>query len=215
MKLFIIKFFLLTFLFSCYTSKSSVDRALLLNAMQLANEDKIIKISIIGDSLSEWSGAFGLQNKLGARYQINDYSVAGRNTEDWLYDINTPFQTASDITIIELGTNDAMSISKERFQSNYKQLISKVKERTNSLVIITTVPLSDDLSIKEIIRENNLFLRNLSKDYILADIEKAFLENGTNFQIYSPMDPIHPNPIGYELMGLEYKRVILSIGIPK
>ena len=49
-----------------------------------SNDSKIIQINIIGDSLSERSIGFGLQNKLGNGYKINDFSVSGRNVYDWL-----------------------------------------------------------------------------------------------------------------------------------
>lgn len=204
--------FIFLFTFQCYNSKDKVDQSYLIPLMKsTSNDSKIIQVSIIGDSLSERSLAFGLQNKLGIDYHINDFSISGRNIFDWLFDISRPFNPVPDIIIIELGTNDAMAGSNYDFKLYLEHLLSEIKSRSNARIILTAIPLTDNNSLHARIKENNSYVRSLSNLYTISDLEKAFAENSSNIRMYPSYDPIHPNPVGYELIGEVYKKDILYI----
>lgn len=202
--------FVILFTVSCYTSKDSVDKSYLASLMN-SNNTNMIQVNIIGDSLSERSTAFGLQNKLGSSYQVNDYSVSGRTTFDWLFDISRPFSQAPNIIIIELGTNDAMMGSNYDFIEYYNRLLSEIQIRSKAKIIVTAIPLTDQTGIQARITVNNNFIRSLSSLYTVVDLEKAFEDNRSNLRLYPSYDPIHPNPVGYELIGEVYKKDILLI----
>lgn len=170
----------------------------------------VLNLNIIGDSLSYRSNSFGLQNKLGGGYKINDYSVEGRNTHDWLLDTSTPFATSPNLVIIELGTNDAMTLSKEDYQKNILLLIQEVQKRSNAKIFLTAVPLTDMVGLHSTIRSNNDFIRSLSKQFTVVDLENVFQKDKDSVKLYPYSDPIHPNPIGYEMMGEAYRTVILD-----
>ena len=171
--------------------------------------DSKIVVNIIGDSLSYRSGAFGLASKLGGGYSVNNYSIEGRNTFDWLSDISTAFQTSPHILIIELGTNDAMTLSSANYQKYTYNLLAEIKKRANPIILLTAVPLTEMQSIQTIIHENNIFLKSLSTEYKIVDIESIFEKE--TISIYPLSDPIHPNPIGYEIMGEAYRSAILTL----
>lgn len=203
-------FFLLLLIFGCYTSKENVDKSYLASLMS-SNHTETIQVNIIGDSLSERSLAFSLQNKLGSGYQVNDFSVSGRTVFDWLFDISRPFNPMPDIVIIELGTNDAMMATNYDFIEYYNRLLSEIQIRSKAKIIVTAIPLTDETGIQARIKVNNNFIRSLSNLYTISDLEKAFEDNRSNLRLYPSYDPIHPNPVGYELIGEIYKKDILLI----
>ena len=176
-----------------------------------SNHTETIQVNIIGDSLSERSLAFSLQNKLGSGYQVNDFSVSGRTVFDWLFDISRPFNPMPDIVIIELGTNDAMMATNYDFIEYYNRLLSEIQIRSKAKIIVTAIPLTDETGIQARIKVNNNFIRSLSNLYTISDLEKAFEDNRSNLRLYPSYDPIHPNPVGYELIGEIYKKDILLI----
>ena len=204
--------FILLFFLSCYTSKDNVDKSYLIPLMKsTSNDSKIIQVNIIGDSLSERSIGFGLQNKLGSGYKINDFSVSGRNVYDWLFDISRPFSPTPDLIIVELGTNDVFTGPTYDFKSNLTRLLEEIKIRSSARVILTAIPLTDDKGLQSRIKVNNDYVRSLSSSYTVTELEKAFEDNRANLRLYPSYDPIHPNPVGYELIGELYKKDILFL----
>ncbi len=175
------------------------------------NDSKVIQVNIIGDSLSERSVAFGLQNKLGSGYKVNDFSVSGRSIYDWLFDISRPFSPVPDLVIIELGTNDVLTNASYDFISYLNRLLDEIKARSSARIILTAIPLTDDKGLYNKIKANNSYVRSLSNFYTIVDLEKAFEDNRSNIRLYPSYDPIHPNPSGYELIGEVYKKEILYL----
>lgn len=207
-----ILYIIIVFLFNCYTSKDQVDKSYLIPLLKQTNDNqKILQVNIIGDSLSERSVGFGLQNKLGNNYKVNDFSVSGRSTYSWLFDISRPFNPQPDIVIIELGTNDVMNDASYNFISYYNQLLSEIKLRSSARIILTAVPLTDDKGLQNKIKINNNYIKSLSTNYTVTDLESVFEANRANVSLYPTYDLIHPNPVGYELIGEAYKKDILYI----
>ncbi len=200
--------FIILFTSACYTSKDDVGKGYLLSLM---NRTETVQVNVIGDSLSERSNAFGLQNKLGKDYKVNDYSIEGRTVFDWLLDISRPFNPSPNIIIIELGTNDSMMSPGYDFTGNYNRLLSEIQSRSRTKIILTAIPLTDDLGLQNKIKENNKFIRSLSNQYTVTDLERVFEDNRSNLRLYPSYDLIHPNPAGYELIGEIYRRDIMLI----
>ncbi len=204
------KFFFISFIFllNCYHEKKNQYTNLFLLS-KIKSVNNIIQLNIIGDSLSERSSSFGLKQKLGASFQINDYSISGRNVPDWLGDISRPFKIAPNLIIIELGTNDAYFEGNYNFFEKYNFLIKEIELRSNAKIFLSLVPETNQNGIQSIIKKNNFQIKTLEAKYSIVDLETIFRKNGL-VNLYPLQDPIHPNSVGYELIGEEYKRIILQ-----
>ncbi|PJZ81880.1 SGNH/GDSL hydrolase family protein [Leptospira meyeri] len=172
------------------------------------------RISIVGDSLGQWSEGFGLKTKLPQEFKVTDISVAGYTTEDWLQNRSRMEEIPTDLWIIELGTNDAMVYGTNGFESRTLELISILQSSPTTKILLTTIPLTNMSSIREIIRSNNQILRQLKgkkTNIDFVDIESLFESNPGTIPLYPISDPIHPNQLGYEIMGEAYRKKILGI----
>ncbi|XDD46292.1 SGNH/GDSL hydrolase family protein [Leptospira sp. WS39.C2] len=172
------------------------------------------KITIVGDSLAQWSDGFGLRQKLPSEFSVTDLSVAGYSTEDWLQNKNRLNEIPTQIWILELGTNDAMVYGTNGFESRTLTLIDFLQNSQNSFVYLTLIPRTNMNSIRETIRLNNLTLqqiKSLRKNVDTVDVESIFETYQGEIPLYPIADPIHPNQIGYEIMGELYRKKILGI----
>ncbi|WP_244279465.1 SGNH/GDSL hydrolase family protein [Leptospira brenneri] len=209
-KIYFIPFITINLFFGCYHSDKPNNQYLsLLGGISLER-----RITIVGDSLGQWSDGFGLKSKLPSEFKVTDISVAGYTTEDWLQNKNRMNEIPTDLWIIELGTNDAMVYGTNGFESRTKELISFLESAQTSRILVTAIPLTNMVSIQETIRTNNQILRNLKDtkpnvDYV--EIESIFETYSGSLPLYPVSDPIHPNQIGYELMGEAYRKKILGI----
>ncbi|MCB1190796.1 MAG: SGNH/GDSL hydrolase family protein [Leptospiraceae bacterium] len=171
-----------------------------------------VHINIIGDSLSQRSEGFYLQEKLGYGFQVNDYSVSGRTTREWIADISRPFQITPNIVILEIGTNDAMSMDSLEFQNNYFKLLQEIAMRTSGKIFLTKIPLTDNISLRTIIKENNQYVGSIvGNSYYLVDLEALFEENPYKERLYPVNDFVHPSDWGYDIIGEAYKKEIIGL----
>ncbi|WP_244934665.1 SGNH/GDSL hydrolase family protein [Leptospira vanthielii] len=209
-KTFIILVFSIFLLIGCYHSDKPTNQYLSL----LAGVSMDRRITIVGDSLGQWSDGFGLKTKLTPGFKVTDISIAGYSTEDWLQNKNRLNEIPTDLWLLELGTNDAMVYGTSGFESRTLELISFLESSQSSKVMITTIPLTNMSSIRETIRTNNQIIRRLKEnranlDYV--EIESLFESYASEVPLYPASDPIHPNQIGYEIMGEAYRKKILGI----
>lgn len=174
---------------------------------------KTVRIHVLGDSISQRSGAFGLQTKLGDSFEVADFSVSGWNTNDWIVNLNTAFPSSPDLIITELGTNDANRESGRLFQTETETLLREIRKRTFAVIVLSAVPRTRTL-LSSIIQKNNDWVRSL--EYPFADLESVFLNYSGALSLYPEDDPIHPNSIGNDLIGWEYARLVrLQLGLLK
>lgn len=199
---------LFLFISGCYhRSGKRADQGIL----SVLLREKTVKIHILGDSISQRSGAFGLQTKLGDSFEVKDFSVSGWNTNDWIINLNTALPSSPDLIITELGTNDANRESGRLFQSETEFLLREIRKRTFATIILSAVPVTKTL-LSSIIQKNNEWIRTQGIPY--ADLESAFQNYSGALSLYPEDDPIHPNIIGNDLIGWEYARLIrLQIGL--
>jgi lysophospholipase L1-like esterase len=201
---------IIALLSNCYhTEKDNLSLLTLLN--QNASP---IRITIVGDSLSQWSDSFGLKTKLPATYQITDLSIAGYDTELWLEDLSKAESVATDIWIIELGTNDASYKGTTFFRERYTEILKRLEQRSYSYFLLSAIPKTNQVGLHNTISINNEVIRELVKSntrYRLVDLEVVFTNASVNTTLYSLTDPIHPNQIGYELIGEEYRKILLGL----
>lgn len=195
---------------NCYHSKKE-DLTLLTLLSQNAPS---VRVTIVGDSLSQWSDSFGLRQKLPSSYTITDVSRAGYDSIMWLEDLAIAESVPTDIYIIEIGTNDASYNGTRDFLNRYTQIIRRLEQKSNSFLILSTVPKTNQTGLHESIQSNNISIREFVKTnnrYRLADLESLFSSASENLPLYPISDPIHPNQIGYTLIGEEYRKILLGL----
>lgn len=201
--------FPITFQFCYHSDKPSQQYLSLLGANAFNR-----KITIVGDSLAQWSNGFGLKQKLPSEFTVTDLSVAGYSTEDWLQNKNRLNEIPTQIWILELGTNDAMVYGTSGYETRTRSLIDFLQNSQNSIVYLTLIPRTNMASIRETIRTNNETLRQIKsqkQNVDTIDVETFFESYQGDVPLYPVSDPIHPNQIGYEIMGELYRKKILGI----
>ncbi|RHX81949.1 SGNH/GDSL hydrolase family protein [Leptospira yasudae] len=171
----------------------------------------LLKVGIIGDSLSQRSDGFGLREKLGTRFTVTDYAVSGRDVPGWIQSIGTALTETQDILIVELGTNDVSGYPTDQFPGNYETLLNRIHAQSNAAVLVTILPPTISPGYRTNILQINSYLKSLSPRYAIADMETVFLETEKTIPLYPQIDPIHPNPAGYDLMGTVYADAIRKI----
>ncbi|EQA60885.1 SGNH/GDSL hydrolase family protein [Leptospira alexanderi] len=173
----------------------------------------LLKVGIVGDSLSQESNGFGLREKLGFRFTVTDYSVSGRYVPAWLQTIGTALTERQDLLILELGTNDVSGYPVDQFPKNYENLLSSIQSHSNAMILVTILPPTSQPGYRANILQINSYLKGLSSRYPTADMESVFLERENTIPLYSQTDLVHPNPVGYDLMGTVYTDVIHKLYI--
>ncbi|RHX91744.1 SGNH/GDSL hydrolase family protein [Leptospira stimsonii] len=171
----------------------------------------LLNVGIIGDSLSQRSDGFGLREKLGTRFTVTDYSVSGRSVPGWNDVIGTALTEQQDLLILELGTNDVSSYPIDQFPGNYEILLQSIQKVSNAAILVTILPPTIQPGYRANILQINPYLRSLGSRYLTADMETVFLETEKTIPLYPQIDPIHPNPVGYDLMGTVYSDAIRKI----
>ncbi len=212
-----IKLFAISFAFwfslSCYQSKQSLEPTLgLISNLKVSQP---IRITIIGDSLSEWSDGYGLQGSLGERFIVQNLGRAGWDTELWLNNLTEPKSIPTDIYFLALGTNDASYRGTLGFATKFNRLISELNRTGIFGFLISTTPLTNQVGLRAAIQENNSYLRTLSvrQNTWITDVEKTlFTADPSPF--YPLSDPIHPSSEGYQLLGKSYFSKILTLPLP-
>ncbi|MDV6234415.1 SGNH/GDSL hydrolase family protein [Leptospira ellisii] len=201
---------ILFFLFISCAGKEEGQRGL---SALLPLTGPLLRVGIIGDSLSQRSDGFGLREKLGNRFTVTDYSVSGRDVPGWTIEIGTALTGEQDLWIVELGTNDVSGYPIERFPDNYEFLLNEIRSKSNGIVMPTVLPPTIQTGYREKILLINPYLRSLGSRYPIADMETVFLQTENSIPLYPQTDPIHPNPVGYDLMGTVYADSIRTLFI--
>lgn len=196
------------FLTNCYTSKDTSDLPSILPLLM----NQKIALLMIGDSLSERSNTFDLQQKLGDSYKINDISVSGRDVRIWLADKQKIQANKANIVIVNLGTNDASYYSTNEYPKYYSELIDYLRSIYSWKIVLTLVPPTNDPILKERIQINNLWIQTNYPTETKVDLLDLF-EKNKSLPLYPTIDSIHPNPIGYDIIGSEYSRILSGLRI--
>lgn len=173
-------------------------------------QDQPHSVLILGDSLAEYSNGFDLQEKLGGSFQVRNISRAGWDVPLWMTDQASILAEKTDILVVELGTNDANNYGTESFPENYSELIRFLEENHNWIILHSKVPRTTLPDLAEKIRINNEWIQENYNSKPLVDLDRVFQDNA-NLPLYPLIDPVHPNPIGYDLIGEEYKKAILRL----
>ena len=171
----------------------------LVNMTQKARSEAECEVLLIGDSFlenasselsSEYAYAYRLREKLGekliasGRGGATTASLKNKYTTDFL-------AVKAKYTVLQIGSNDSLSLSVATFKMNLLELIGRVEEN-GSIPVLVTIPRRYDADNTAFITEANAWIKSLGYWYI---DEYALLPADRLLN-----DTIHPNAEGHDLI---------------
>ena len=171
----------------------------LVNMTQRAQSEAECEILLIGDSFvenasgeleSEYAYAYRLREKLGEKLIAS--GRGGATTTALKNKYTTDFLAAkAKYTVLQIGSNDSLSLSVDTFKMNLLELIGRVEEN-GSIPVLVTIPRRYDTDNTAFITEANAWIKSLG--YLYID-EYALLSADRLLN-----DTIHPNAEGHDLI---------------
>ena len=171
----------------------------LVNMTQRAQSEAECEILLIGDSFvenasgeleSEYAYAYKLREKLGEKLIAS--GRGGATTTALKNKYTTDFLAAkAKYTVLQIGSNDSLSLTVATFKMNLLELIGRVEEN-GSIPVLVTIPRRYDTDNTAFITEANAWIKSLG--YLYID-EYALLSAD---RLVS--DTIHPNAEGHDLI---------------
>lgn len=171
----------------------------LVNMTQKAQSEAECEVLLIGDSFvenasgeleSEYAYAYKLREKLGEKLIAS--GRGGATTTALKNKYTTDFLAAkAKYTVLQIGSNDSLSLSVATFKMNLLELIGRVEEN-GSIPVLVTIPRRYDTDNTAFITEVNAWIKSLGYWYI---DEYALLPAD---RLVS--DTIHPNAEGHDLI---------------
>ena len=171
----------------------------LVNMTQKAQSEAECEILLIGDSFvenasgeleSEYAYAYKLREKLGEKLIAS--GRGGATTAALKNKYTTDFLAAkAKYTVLQIGSNDSLSLTVDTFKANLLELIGRVEEN-GSIPVLVTIPRRYDTDNTTFITEVNAWIKSLGYWYI---DEYALLPADRLLN-----DTIHPNAEGHDLI---------------
>lgn len=155
-------------------------------------------------------------------FEFIDLGISGNQTKDLLARLESDFiDIQPDIISILIGINDVWHHAEDRswipdevFESNYRKILTAIKEKTNAKIMIIEpflIPVEDKLFFWEDLNPKIQVIRKLAREY--ADVylptdgllNAAFIGNNpTDFA----EDGVHPTEKGARFIAKEYVKAI-------
>jgi lysophospholipase L1-like esterase len=171
----------------------------LVNMTQKARSEAECEVLLIGDSFlenasselsSEYAYAYKLREKLGEKLIAS--GRGGATTTALKNKYTTDFLAAkAKYTVLQIGSNDSLSLTVDTFKANLLELIGRVEEN-GSIPVLVTIPRRYDTDNTTFITEVNAWIKSLGYWYI---DEYALLPADRLLN-----DTIHPNAEGHDLI---------------
>ena len=171
----------------------------LVNMTQRAQSEAECEVLLIGDSFvenasgeleSEYAYAYKLREKLGEKLIAS--GRGGATTTALKNKYTTDFLAAkAKYTVLQIGSNDSLSLTVATFKMNLLELIGRVEEN-GSIPVLVTIPRRYDTDNTAFITEVNAWIKSLGYWYI---DEYALLPADRLLN-----DTIHPNAEGHDLI---------------
>ena len=171
----------------------------LVNMTQRARSEAECEVLLIGDSFlenasseleSEYAYAYKLREKLGEKLIAS--GRGGATTTALKNKYTTDFLAAkAKYTVLQIGSNDSLSLTVATFKMNLLELIGRVEEN-GSIPVLVTIPRRYDTDNTAFITEANAWIKSLGYWYI---DEYALLPADRLLN-----DTIHPNAEGHDLI---------------
>ena len=188
--------------------------------LQLSEPTQVL---IIGDSLTDYSRGFDLQNLLGAGWQVRYRATPNRDIPYWTLRMDEALSGDSSLPpthiIVPMGTNDAYLYTPDTFVSNLRDFHATLRLRSSAIVYYCKVPRTRDLTLSPAILANNARLASeppTDSGLSLAgpaavrilDLDQAMQSAPAPELLYPDNDPIHPTNAGYRRMGRLMQRAL-------
>lgn len=206
----------------------------IMNTLDVQKEVMPIRVSCVGDSITEGYGASTVNNYypailsrlLGDGYRVSNFGYGG-STLNPQSPIGIPYvntkkyeqsiKADADIVIIMLGTNDACMNREwperaDLVRNSLRELISIYQELPSKpIVMIATSPVRLDVAYLNTCIEKNIVPMQIeiAKDYALTVI--PIHEYTKDFTQADYMDKLHPNDVGYKKIALKMMEAICDI----
>jgi len=184
------------------------------------DSQKLTKILFLGDSLTAGVGASTFQNsypnlfaqelttQLG-NIQTTNHAVPGDKTQNILNRQLSQDLADPQITFVMIGINDMFGhIGTDKFKQNYRQIIATLQQKTNSQIILISIPNITSSSLvswplsnyfKWQINNYNQAIAEVAQQYHLPVLDLYSLTENSFSQHpqYYSQDLFHPSDEGY------------------
>ena len=171
----------------------------LVNMTQKAQSEAECEVLLIGDSFlenasselsSEQAYAYKLREKLGEKLIAS--GRGGATTASLKNKYTTDFIAAkAKYTVLQIGSNDSLSLTVDTFKANLLELIDRVEEN-GSIPVLVTIPRRYDTDNTAFISAANVWIKSLGylyiDEYALLPVDRLL------------NDTIHPNAEGHDLI---------------
>jgi len=153
-------------------------------------------------------------------FEFIDLGIGGHQTKDLLARLDSDFiDICPDIVSILIGINDVWHHAQNRdwipgelFESNYRTILTAIKEKTNAKIMILEpflLPAPDKEFFRVDLDPKIQIVRSLAREFAdeFIPLDGILAEAYTNrpYTDFSP-DGVHPSPLGAEFIGGEYAK---------
>ena len=151
----------------------------------------------LGDSLTDYHN----WSRFGKHFNAG---IAGDTTDGLLYRMEYILDKKPETIVLMIGINDLLQgINLEQIEQNYLKILDSL-EKTKRLIILSTLPVIDDIQTREIndkVTALNIFLKIEAKkrgaEYV--DLYSHFTDSKKGLIKKYTIDGVHLNDSGYKL----------------
>lgn len=181
-------------------------------ALMLAQVQQVL---IIGDSLTDFSDGFHLQEYLGPGYIVQHTGVINTDFNYWTGRLDEAFARSTFAppahVIVPLGTNDAFQLGPQAFVEHVHVFHAELRLRSAARIYYFLMPVTLIPTLEPSLRTNNAALSgNVPLDNtVLVDLMTEFDRAPPAPLLYDAADPLHPTETGYRLIGARMRDALL------
>ncbi|MCB1326977.1 MAG: SGNH/GDSL hydrolase family protein [Spirochaetales bacterium] len=185
--------------------------------LQSTVSDSERTVLVVGDSLTEYSDGFYLEQFLGPEFRVYHRGVINKDYAYWTAHLEEALNQSRTVppgqVIVALGTNDAFYLGPDAFLSAVASFDSRLRQDHLGVVYYCLMPRTGLASLVPAIAANNAALRsNPPANSILIDLEQVFDAAPAAPLLYLDSDPVHPTDAGYRLIGRRLERSVRFAG---
>ncbi len=176
---------------------------------------QVQQVLIIGDSLTDFSDGFYLQQSLGPGYIVQHTGIINTDFNYWTGRLDEALSRATFAppahVIVPLGTNDAFVLGPEAFVDRVQVFHRELRLRSSARVYYFLMPVTLIPSLEPSLRENNAALSAHvpGDNTVLVDLMSEFDGAPAVPALYDAADPLHPTETGYRLIGARMRNALL------
>lgn len=171
----------------------------------------------LGGGYPKYAAKYVAEKYPDVEFEFIDLGISGNQTKDLVARLQTDFiDVQPDIVSILIGINDVWHycdtewLSNDVFESNYRKVLTAIKEKTNAKIMMMEpflIPVEDKLFFREDLAPKIEIIRKLSREfadvYVPTDglLQAAFI--GDDPTSYAA-DGVHPTDKGADFIGKIY-----------